>query len=201
VRILGRLLLLAALAVFVTDELVPRGQLYAFEAASSGGQPTRWLAHSTISYTIVAAHEPTDGVQVVTCELAYVSRLTGLHFVQTANGPQVVFAWRGPDQLLGATNVNGVTQPDVNAGRDFFTGAKVLFNESEDRAWTTHRKFAENLVLHEVGHVLGLADVNNTGEVMNSWVAPNTRIATYQAGDLAGLRVLYGARPRSALRR
>jgi len=92
-------------------------------------------------------------------------------------------------------DVNGVTQPDVDAGRDFFIGALVLFNESEDCAWMTHPEFAENLVLHELGHVLGLADVDNTGEVMNNWLDTGTRISTYQAGDRAGLRVLYGAQP------
>ena len=144
----------------------------------------------------MTAHEPTDGAQLVTHELAYVSLLIGLHFVRKASSSQVVIAWRPPGQLLGATNVNGVTQPDVNAGRDFFTGAKVLFNESEDRAWTTHRKFAENLVLHEQPHVVGLADVaDNTGEVMNDWLDTGTRISTYQEGDLAGLRELYGAQP------
>jgi len=59
----------------------------------------------------------------------------------------------------------------------------------------THPEFAENLVLHELGHVLGLADVDNTGEVMNNWLDTGTRISTYQAGDRAGLRVLYGAQP------
>jgi hypothetical protein len=194
-RILGRLLLLAALVVFVADELVPRGQLFAFEATSSSGQPVGWPSNSTISYQILTAHEPTDGAQLVTHEFAYVSLLTGLHFVRKASSSQVVIAWRPPGQLLGATNVNGITQPDVNAGRDIFTGALVLFNESEDRAWTTHPKFAENLVLHELAHVLGLADVDNTGEVMNDWLDTGTRISTYQAGDLAGLCVLYGTQP------
>jgi hypothetical protein len=194
-RILGRLLLLAALVVFVADELAPRGQLFAFEATNSSGQPVGWPSNSTISYQIVTAHEPTDGARLVTHELAYVSLLTGLHFVRKGGAAQVVFAWRPPDHLLGATNVNGVTQPDVDAGRDFFIGALVLFNESEDCAWMTHPEFAENLVLHELGHVLGLADVDNTGEVMNNWLDTGTRISTYQAGDRAGLRVLYGAQP------
>jgi hypothetical protein len=194
-RILGRLLLLAALVVFLAGELVPRGQPYAFEATSTSGRPVGWPSNSTISYQIVTSHEPTAGAQLVTHELAYVSLLTGLHFVRNVGSAQVLIAWRPPGQLLGAINVNGITQPDVNAGKDFFTGALVLFNDSEDHAWTTHPEFAENLVLHELAHVLGLADVDNRGEVMNDWLNTGTTISTYQAGDLAGLRVLYGAQP------
>src|ERR1019366_3634502 len=95
------------------------------------------------------------------------SRTFGVHRTRGRAARTVVIAWRPPGQLLGATNVNGINQPDVNAGKDIFTGALVLFNESEDRAWTTHPEFAENLVLHELAHMLGLADVDNTGEVMN----------------------------------
>jgi hypothetical protein len=74
----------------------------------------------------VIAHAPTDGAQLVTAELAYASLLTDLHFVRKVGSSQVVLAWRPPSRLLDATNVNGIKQPDVNAERDFFTGALVF---------------------------------------------------------------------------
>lgn len=54
-------------------------------------------------------------------------------------------------------------------------------------------------MLRQLARVLGLADVDNTGEVMKAWLDTGTRISTYQAGDLAGLRVLYGAQPAVAI--
>ena len=107
----------------------------------------------------------------------------------------MVFAWLGPDELLGAINVNAITVPIVNVTRTRYTSGFVLFNTDTNEAFLKNSAFALNLTLHELGHVLGLADVDNTGEVMNNWLGTGTKITTYQKGDLAGLRILYGTPP------
>jgi hypothetical protein len=47
------------------------------------------------------------------------------------------------------------------------------------------------LVLHELGHILGLRDVSAPSEIMTYYLQPNTTIGTYARGDLAGLSRLY----------
>lgn len=47
-----------------------------------------------------------------------------------------------------------------------------------------------NLYLHEIGHVLGLAHVDATDEVMHSPLSISSPLTEYSLGDLAGLRRL-----------
>jgi hypothetical protein len=50
--------------------------------------------------------------------------------------------------------------------------------------------FAANLVLHEIGHVVGLSDVNDPTQVMNASLSPSVTSDALGTGDLAGLRLL-----------
>ena len=190
----------------------PRPPAFAFESSAVGtSSPTRWPACSTIRYVVNLRKAPSNAAAVLARATRIVHSTTGLAFVAVGTTVQtnfanydgsgavapVVFAWLGPDELLGATNVNAITVPIVNATRTRYTSGVVLFNDDTNQAFLKNSAFATNLILHEMGHVLGLTDVNNTGEVMNDWLGTGTKITTYQKGDLAGLRVLYGAQPQS----
>ena len=195
-----------------------RAPAFAFESSAVGtSSPTRWPACSTIPYVVNLRRAPSNAAAVLARATRIVHSITGLAFVAVGTTTQtnfasydesgavvpVVFAWLGPDELLGATNVNAITVPIVNATRTRYTSGFILFDDNTNQAFLRNSAFATNLILHELGHVLGLADVNNTSEVMNDWLGTGTKITTYQKGDLVGLRVLYGAPPhrRRSLRR
>lgn len=187
-----------------------RAPAFAFESSAVGtSSPTRWPACSTIRYVVNLRRASSNAAAVIGRATRIVHSLTGLTFVAVGTTTQtsfasydvsgavapVVFAWLGPDELLGATDVNAITVPIVNATRTRYTSGFILFDDNTNRAFLRNSAFATNLILHELGHVLGLADVNNTSEVMNDWLGTGTKITTYKKGDLAGLRVLYGAPP------
>jgi len=187
------------------------GAPFAFESFGSGSnQPTRWPACTSIRYLTNLRHAPPSAGPVLDESLATVHALTGLNFVDVGSTsatdftnydstsgdlPPVVFAWLDPSQLLGQTQVNAVTQPYIaDLSAQFYGGGVVLFNDAENADFARHRAFAHNLVLHEVGHLVGLANVNDPNEVMNESLGPDTTISGYGSGDRDGLLALY---PRS----
>ncbi len=199
-----------AVQVGVLHTTVGSPSSYAFESTyGPSAQPTRWAACSTISYRVNLANAPHNALTVLATQLARTRAVTGLDFVYAGSSAAtaaelnvydasgalapVVFAWEPSGQLLGATNVNAVTVPIVDATHAHYTSAVVLFNADMNAAFVADPTFAANLVLHEVGHVLGLADVNDAAQVMNTTLAPNTTVGAYGVGDLAGLGRLYSA--------
>ena len=50
------------------------------------------------------------------------------------------------------------------------------------------RAEVRSVVLHEIGHLLGLDHVGDTSQIMHEYSSPE--VTTYQAGDLAGLEAL-----------
>jgi len=70
----------------------------------------------------------------------------------------------GRRSAIGQKNVNALTVPIVDATRTHYTSGVVLFNDDVNTDFETHPKFATNLVLHELGHILGLRDVSAPSE-------------------------------------
>lgn len=98
----------------------------------------------------------------------------------TATGAQsgrVIVAWR---DLEPGVYGRGVPQPWPTADR--WTGGVLLI----DPSWPTNL----GIVLHELGHVAGLAHVESAEEVMYANATVVLRRTEYGAGDLAGLRDL-----------
>jgi hypothetical protein len=201
---------MAAVALFTLFELRdgdhgPPAPAFAFESAAIGtSSPTRWPACSTIRYVVNLRRAPSNAEAVLARASRIVHSITGLTFVAAGDTTEtdfadydesgavapVVFAWLRSSQLLGATNVNAITVPIVNATRTRYTSGVVLFNDDMNQAFLEDPAFADNLVLHEIGHVVGLADVNDSAQVMNAYLSPDTHVAHYAAGDLTGLRRL-----------
>jgi hypothetical protein len=178
---------------------------YALESTyGPNSSPTRWVACSTIRYEVNLTDAPSNALTVLSTNLARIHSLTGLTFVYA--GPTsvtdystydesgaiapVIFAWAPSSQMLGQTNVNAVTVPIVNPSHANYTSGVVLFNDDMNAAFTTNPQFADSLVLHEAGHVVGLADVNDASQVMNATLTPSSASSTLGAGDIAGLHVL-----------
>ncbi|MDE3030748.1 MAG: matrixin family metalloprotease [Acidobacteriota bacterium] len=206
---LGRIALASTCGIFIfrdATQLSTRPAPYAFESTVVGTKAlTKWPACSTIYYSVELGSAPRNAAAVIARDTALAHRITGLafHRIETGAPPSfvsydtsghvapVIFAWVGADQLFGQKNVNAVTVPIVNALRTHYTSGIVLFNDDMNAAFQTDPKFANNLVLHELGHVLGLADVDNASAVMNYYLQPGTAIGSYASGDVTGLHRLY----------
>lgn len=170
---------------------------YAFESTyGATHQPTTWAACAQIRYRVDLAGAPAGFDAELTHDLATLSRLTGYRFVDT--GPTVyvpgstlaapvVIAWVRPSQMLGQSGVYGVTRPVVTNDLRHYVGALVLFSRDARAPFVTDPVFARALVLHELAHVLGLADVADPSELMNFQLGPDATVDHFGPGDLAGL--------------
>jgi hypothetical protein len=162
---------------------------FAFEQRAPSGRPISWPSCATIGYHLDLHHAPANTAGVLSGAFTTLHEVTGLRFVADAAGP-VALAWMGPSEMFGRTGVNAVTRDHVNQGYQI-DGASIRFNTALATIFATHPAFARNLVLHELGHVLGLASVKDPTQVMNEWLAPNTTVSEYGRGDLNGLHKLY----------
>jgi hypothetical protein len=99
-------------------------------------------------------------------------------FPATLDSPQAV---RDTVGLGGSTamTITGVVQPH------YVTGAIALLSSWFNQQSALHRRVAEQaVVMHELGHVLGLGHVQDPSQIM--YPAYHGQ-ATYGPGDLAGL--------------
>ncbi len=186
---------------------------YAFLATDPGsGEPVGFDPCETeIHYVIRPDGSPPEGDAIVAEAFAEASRVTGFTFVldgYTTTGPiegrpalfaeqseAVLVAWstqaESPD--LAETVVgwaNSDLAPSLHGGLASRTGQVVL--DTEDLTPELERRGGRaevrSVVLHEIGHLLGLDHVDDTSQIMHEYSSPE--VTTYQAGDLAGLEAL-----------
>lgn len=191
---------------------------YSFLAESPDGTPIRWDACSTIPVIVNASSAEPGAVDDVKESLAQITALTGLNFDyqgETSEIPQsdwylkswpnrdyppLIIAWATPDtsSILVSNGDSGRASANpalINGESRYVTGVVVLnakhnsiyepgFGEGQTRG---------NLLLHEIGHAIGLGHAEHRGEMMNGEISPQTP-ASYAAGDLAGLAQLGSAR-------
>ena len=184
---------------------------YAFEQASPDGSAARWNPCLVIHYVVNAAQAPPDALALISSALAQVSAATGLQFAYagpssevatharpiTAGGAwnPVLFVWENPGQsdflpgggedgmggFSAVTNAAG-QWVDVTGQVALAAGAADLPGFAQAGGWT-------HLLLHEIGHLVGLAHVGDPSQVMYPVAGPGAP-AAYGTGDLAGLRLL-----------
>jgi hypothetical protein len=185
---------------------------------SAGGDPVRWDPCRPIHVVVNSADAPAGADKLLRNGLAEVSRDTGLRFVlegptdeaASSNRPPtdrarygnrwspVLVAWANPQtvpELAGP--VAGLAGPvgapySTPTERHWVSGTVYLdgpaFSEVLARPGNGWWQ-AQAIVLHELGHLVGLAHVNDTSQLM----APsNSGQLMFAAGDLEGLRHLGG---------
>ena len=98
-------------------------------------------------------------------------------------------------------SLNRNIRPDDNAvgeARLDFRGATIIGADIvfANRAEITGgpRSDYRNTLLHEMGHVMGLAHSPSDRDVMTPGVGPGTKVARYQPGEEVALHMMYNHR-------
>ena len=182
---------------------------YAF-LQTNGDQPVTYTSCRPIQVAVYPAGGPPDAEALVREAVAQVRAATGLDIVVTGAfgghapnwnfeaGPThpedpVSVSWQDgeaiaqlTDHVAGVGGSRTVTNPD--GSRRWVAGTIAL--SSDYYAFLTEEGDHDQalaVLLHEFGHVLGLDHVDSPAELMYE---DNIGLASFGAGDLAGLRLL-----------
>jgi hypothetical protein len=188
-------------AVTVTKGYSPAGSSTSYKFISSA----RWNPCKVIPYWVNPNRMPSDGLDSVKNSMRSVTAATGIKFSYQGATSQVPFtdtagrglpaygvniAWTTPSQvpaLAGSTaGWGGSISRSVNDGPYVFYRGGIALDATWDRTQypsSSRTPYLRDLIMHETGHVIGLAHVDDSGQVMRPTVTTATR---YGAGDLAG---------------
>lgn len=198
-----------------TPALAPGGQGgYAFLQSRPDGSPVTFDPCRPVHFVVRPDHEPAAGRALLLGALADVSAATGLQFVDdgaTDEAPAddrppyqrerygdrwapVLVTWSTPAESPAlAGGILGRAGPNV-FGRDrddvrFVTGSAVFNGPALDAQLRSGEDAkARAVLLHELGHLVGLGHVGDPYQVMYDTNA--YPLDSYRAGDLRGLEQL-----------
>ena len=177
--------------------------------------PVAWDPCRPIHYVVRETGAPADGDALLTAAIARVEAATGLHFVDDGTTDEapllqarqtyqparygdrwapVLVAWSDADEVPQMAGVLGRAGPATfdsgrPGGRRYVSGIVVLSRSGmADLIGSGREEQAEGVVLHELGHLVGLDHAGDPGQVMFS--ESFSPYSQYMAGDLRGLAVL-----------
>lgn len=189
-----------------TPAQVPAGGSYAFLQHQPGrpAEPATWDPCRAIEYEVNPVGGPDDAVDLVAEGVAQVSSVSGLQFDYVGTTDRrpvweerfvpgfgtrepVLFSWADADEVpLLAGDVAGVGGP-VSVERDgrvrYVSGGVTLDVDNTP----SERLDERAILLHEIGHLVGLDHVSSPRELMN---AENVGLTEFGRGDLNGLVAL-----------
>jgi hypothetical protein len=195
---------------------VPASASYRFESTQADGiTPVTWSPCRPIHYVVRDLHAPPGGRLALTQAIAAVSAATGLTFVDdgpTDEAPSsqrepyqpdrygdrwapVLIAWATPNEVpdfgIDIAGEAGAVRVTTPSGDSTYVSGVVYLDPTKytEIAVRSGQAVADSIILHELGHLVGLAHVNDPAQLM--WPRGNTAgFTTYQPGDAAGLRAL-----------
>jgi hypothetical protein len=164
----------------------------------------RWNPCAVIEYRTNLRRAPKGALGQVTRAFALVHAATGLTFrragstkkVPYSRGPQskqflpagLVVAWTTPrvvSALAGGTaGIGGASSRSVNGGPWEYVSGGVSIDATQKLPG--RKKAVRALLLHEIGHAMGLTHVGTKSQIMYPTLLRSHR-DRYEAGDLAGL--------------
>jgi len=188
---------------------------YAFSLTHDGGGPVAFDPCRAVHYVVRPDGEPQGGHDLLRWAFGQLSTATGLHFVDdgaTAEAPletrapyqpdrygdrwaPVLVAWSSPaetsmlsDGVLGRAGPDTFGTGETDSLR-FVSGLAVFNGGALDQQLRSgDDSKAQAVLLHELGHLVGLAHVPDPYQVMFDTNA--YPLASYRAGDLRGLEQL-----------
>lgn len=185
---------------------------YAFTATTPSGRPVTYDPCHPIHYVVNPAGMPPGGLMVIHDAIGVIGKATGLRFIEDGltrerphlpnqpsswrqapdqRWPPVLIAWASQAEYpLGNGDVAGIggsldVQPDGPESARYVTGQVVL--NREDLAPLLARgghAEAQAVVMHELGHLVGLAHVADPAELMAPEYSGQTELGP---GDRQGL--------------
>ena len=166
-----------------------------------------------VHYAINVSGSPSDGRALVRDAIARVSRATGLRFVEDATTTEtprtdrvayqpdrygdrwapVLIAWRDernyPTLAGSVAGIGGAQAISIAANRFVnISGQLVLDRDQLSTDSSPERSLVRAVILHELGHVVGLDHVSDRAQLMFAEEQPSVR--NYGAGDLRGMHQL-----------
>lgn len=181
------------------------------------GAPVRWDSCTPIRYVVRRQGGPPNGFEMVQEALQRTSDASGLRFQFEGFTDELLDDWQAGPGAAGAADVwigwafddevprLGPQQEDSYVagvgGPGWQSGSpRILRGSAVLRADTTldHRFGAGqtygNVLLHEIGHMVGLDHSDSTADIMYESTSPDTP-ESWGPGDLAGLYALGSSQP------
>ena len=191
------------------------GGPFAFEETNADGSATRWNPCQPVPYVVNLDQAPAGALAMITSALTQVRAATGLRFsyvgtthelasherplVSGGSWNPALFVWEQPGQSDflpaggGEDGMGGYTAVSNPSGKwVVVTGEVALDSAAGSLSGFGAAGGWEHLLLHEIGHMVGLAHVNDPAQVMYPIAGPGAAVA-YGGGDLAGLAQLGSA--------
>ena len=184
-----------------------------------GGRPVRWNPCETITYALNMAGAPSPVRADLREAIRRMNRATGIRFRSVGTTREtfvrayqrmrfrgvirkaaLIVIWVDHDEYQEILRQLGDPRPSIAfaktmaglyAHRDQYFGGIVVM----DGDATAQRGFGDfyshgSVLLHELGHIMGLDHVRDPDQLMYSGRHPNFRVRDFGAGDLEGLRRL-----------
>ena len=178
---------------------------------TNGGPPARWNPCATIRYAVNLSAAPPSWQTDLNNAIAQVSKATGISFTavgtttaipsvnQPPSGVDAIIGWVLPSQAPKLDGGDGTVgygggyylistagTPEMVGGYVAINGQGVGTGSGQVRPGGGVGETEVELLLHELGHMMGLNHVTNPVEVMYPDINPQSQ-GRYEAGDLAGL--------------
>jgi hypothetical protein len=170
-----------------------------FEVLGASSQPVRWDPCDPITYAVVGTDAPTGWQGDVASVVSQVSTATGMNFVdsgtfaqasQVPSNTDITISWTSALVSTGGDEVGLTTYYYIDSApyTPQMTKAQIQMLGSLHAGAGTDGELP--VLLHEMGHAMGLAHTPGQPEVMNP---VDQGFTHYQPGDTAGLHALGAA--------